>query len=141
MWGSGMVDIDKLETLAWGATSGPWTAMTSVGSNMDFVVAEDSDIASDVRPANAHYIAAANPTMMLQLIAMCRRLQWTTKTPTEPGWYWNRVAGKETLPMRLYYDSDGEFCYQVAGLPDDCWLVEDLADEVGCEWAGPVPEP
>lgn len=70
-----------------------------------------------------------------------RHLRWTTDTPTEPGWYWNRVAGKESLPMRLYYDSDGEYCYQVAGLPDDCWLVSDLADEVGCEWAGPISEP
>lgn len=70
-----------------------------------------------------------------------RHLQWTTKTPTEEGWYWNRVAGKETIPVKLYYDSDGEYCYRVTGLPDDCWLVEDLADEVGCEWAGPISEP
>ena len=68
-------------------------------------------------------------------------LHWTTETPTEEGWYWNRVAGKETIPVRLYYDSNGEYCYQVAGLPDECWLVESLTDEVGCAWAGPILEP
>ena len=73
--------------------------------------------------------------------ALPRHLCWTTETPTEPGWYWNRVAGKETLPVRLYYDSNGTLCYQVAGLPYECWLAEALADEPGCEWAGPIPEP
>ena len=68
-------------------------------------------------------------------------LRWTTSVPNRAGWYWNRVAGKEALPMRLYYDSDGAYCYQVAGIPDECWLVESLNDEVGCEWAGPIPEP
>lgn len=68
-------------------------------------------------------------------------LRWTASVPNRAGWYWNRVAGKEALPMRLYYDSNGEYCYQVAGFPDECWLVSDLADEIGCEWAGPIPEP
>ena len=48
-------------------------------------------------------------------------LQWTTETPTEPGWYWHRRAKEDTpLPVR----------------------VENVGDcRPGYQWAGPIPEP
>ena len=91
-----------------------------------------------------NFVVPVSPETLLKLIGDLRMwrncilrpdtshlLQWTTKTPTEEGWYWNRVAGKATIIVKLYYDSNGEFYYRVAGLPDD----------PECQWAGPIPEP
>ena len=68
-------------------------------------------------------------------------LWWTTDTPTEPGWYWNRSEAWSPEIVRLYYDADNELCYTVNGVGDNCWLVEGLASEPGCEWAGPISMP
>lgn len=112
--------------------------MTPDGSNMDFIVAKASDIASDVRPANARYIAAANPAVVLKLIDMCRCLHWTTEKPTKPDYYWHKDDSEDGLLdiAYIYGDQDsGMFCY-FAGEKEPT-----LLDLVTGEWAGPIPEP
>lgn len=64
-----------------------------------------------------------------------RHLQWTTETPTEPGWYFIRYKGKVTICYATYPKGSSHMTYLVIGSPD-AWSSE-YADE----WAGPIPEP
>lgn len=63
--------------------------------------------------------------------ALPRRLQWTTETPTENGWY----IFQERRNRRLCCVIDGK----VTGFAFGLCKVEDLRGRG--QWAGPIPEP
>lgn len=55
-------------------------------------------------------------------------VEWTNKTPTEPGWYWTKDAiGRQMVVKIRHYRST---------LCVDNWPISD--DDI---WAGPIPEP
>jgi hypothetical protein len=62
-------------------------------------------------------------------------LNWSTKTPTKPGWYWYRGESDRSITNVLYYiDDDGEGPYIATS--DDVTL-----NDLDGEWAGPVEPP
>ena len=64
-------------------------------------------------------------------------MKWTTELPTEPGWYWLREYGQQPIIVRVKKDKD------VPGilLAEAVYLNIAVQILVGCEWAGPIPEP
>ena len=80
------IDLDALETLARKATPGPWQALTTGvrygdhwyiaddGESIAYATKNDGDPRDKCRE-NAEYIAAANPSTILTLIADLRRAQ------------------------------------------------------------------
>ena len=62
-------------------------------------------------------------------------LNWTTKKPTKPGWYWYRSeCDGHTVKVMHYIDDDGDGPYLATS--------EDLAlNDLAGEWAGPVEPP
>jgi hypothetical protein len=78
------IDTEKLEALALAATPGPWyAAKTTMNTNPFYVVPAVGIGAvamipkSKVKPlqANAEFIAAANPAVVLELLAEIKRLK------------------------------------------------------------------
>ena len=69
-------------------------------------------------------------------------IYWTTKTPTEPGWYWWRRCDK-IVPSMVYVTRESV----VRPAPRDNWIVlfphgkEMGVAECGGQWAGPILEP
>lgn len=68
-----------------------------------------------------------------------RHLCWTTKTPTEPGWYWYRLNEKDNISM-TYVDVYGTVITYYPNLCPDGWSQQNLKNIHG-QWAGPIPEP
>ena len=62
-------------------------------------------------------------------------LNWTTKKPTKPGWYWYRGECDGNTPKVLHFiDDDGDGPYLATS--------EDRAlNDLDGEWAGPVEPP
>jgi hypothetical protein len=62
-------------------------------------------------------------------------LNWTTKKPTKPGWYWYRGECKGNIVKVIHYiDDDGDGPYLATS--------EDLVlTDLDGEWAGPVEPP
>ena len=64
-------------------------------------------------------------------------LKWTDEPPKEPGWYWLRTT-RRTIVCQVMLDQDGQL--EIDWLPQNerlAWLNRWL----GCQWAGPIPEP
>ena len=148
------IDLDKLEALARAATPGPWEDLSNHPDHLRGTInkgekhiagcswfetwREEQHVSVEEALANAAFIAAANPAVVLELIAMCRRLHWTTEKPTKPDYYWHKDDTEDGLLdiAYIYGDQDsGMFC---------CFAGEKeptLLDLVTGEWAGPIPEP
>jgi hypothetical protein len=68
-------------------------------------------------------------------------MKWTTKRPTQPGWYWVRTPGGAGTILQLYY-AHGELYYwfdKPSKHPRAVTAVS-VAD-ARTQWAGPIPEP
>jgi hypothetical protein len=78
-----MIDIDKLEALAKAATPGEWISYTPIGAALNpweatFVagpIPRYMDRSQGFCPADGNYIGAANPQVVLALIAEVRALR------------------------------------------------------------------
>jgi hypothetical protein len=78
-----MIDIDALETLAKAATPGEWISYTPIGAALNpweatFVagpIPRYMDRSQGFCPADGNYIGAANPQVVLALIAEVRALR------------------------------------------------------------------
>jgi len=57
-------------------------------------------------------------------------MTWTTKAPTEPGWYWRRPAQNDLAPFIVEVRRVGKSI--VAG-----WCAARV-EEIGGEWQGPL---
>ena len=93
-----MTDIDELERLAEAATPGPWCDRgfggiqpESGGSLVAVTVTKGGCLPDYVE--NSAYIAAANPTAILELVAEVRRLQTALNTPQLTAAYAPYLAG------------------------------------------------
>ena len=65
-----------------------------------------------------------------------RRLQWTSATPTEPGWYFSRV--NSIVDVVLLGGSTEWLCVLDGG---KLCPVDGFNHGRTVEWAGPIPEP
>lgn len=72
-------------------------------------------------PAYLVKIANTEKTAAEAWNSLPRHLRWTTETPTEPGWYWQR-RDKEDTPLPVRVENVG-----------DC--------PTAAQWAGPIHEP
>ena len=119
------VDLNALEALAKAATPG----LDGFTEYKNFGLYGNTDNL-------AKYYAAANPAVVLELIAMCR-LHWTTKTPTEPGWYFRRA--NSIVNVVLLGGSPEGLCVLDGGkLCPINWFSHGGR---AVEWAGPILEP
>lgn len=64
-------------------------------------------------------------------------MKWTTKPPTQPGWYFWRWRKSTMRVFHVAPRKNGRLGYGVCKGSASC-LVHDDDDE---EWAGPIPEP
>lgn len=86
MSSSTLVDLDALAELARKATPGPWVVHAGryEGSDYCYVTEGKSNLADDIDPHDAAFIAAANPQTVLALIDMARRAAASTSTEAVP---------------------------------------------------------
>lgn len=66
----------------------------------------------------------------------CYNAEWTTQTPTEPGWYWAKTDSgiymfnlQKSITGGLYFESIGE------------WWDAAMEEYKIAHWLGPLPEP
>jgi hypothetical protein len=74
------VNLQKLKRLALAATQGPWTRLKDgkpgIGARENYIESKDALITyGRLSDADATYIAAANPVVILELVAEIEKLQ------------------------------------------------------------------
>lgn len=123
------IDIDQIEYAAKAATPGPWQnaagykiEVAATGTHCAsawerYTYEPDKEITSEKAQANAAYIAAANPAVVLELIAELRKAQ------AERDWLAEMVIAVHETG---YCPPEGE-CPVVNANPDHgdcvkCWL-------------------
>ena len=113
------IDLDALEATAKAATPGPWRhpGRALVVSRMS----EDEPLVCDCiseqfaqAPKNAAYIAAANPAVVLALIATVRQAQ------AERDWLANDIATKDGNCPPILQDCTDIVC--TTDVCQQCWL-------------------
>lgn len=70
--------MQELKRLAEGATPGPWSTRSAwrvIDSVFGEGIAHSNNLDDDVAAANARFIAAANPAVVLSLIARIEELE------------------------------------------------------------------
>lgn len=75
--GALMIDIDRLERMALAATPGPWSAFggSEVHTfDLEELIAECENYEGQ-NPNNASFIAAVGPDVVLEIVALIRRLR------------------------------------------------------------------
>lgn len=92
--GRTMIDLDALQAAAEAATPGPWTADCCRAANM--VYGPSESIGVDAVRADAEFIAAANPAVVLELIQQVNRASKEAE----------RLGGVESQCMWAAYDRD-----------------------------------
>lgn len=115
-----MVDIDELERLALAATPGPWWQNPDAGNQVCLGDVNGIDICfvagpgDDWSEANQAFIAAANPAVILGLVAEVRRLR----------------AAKEWAEWTASFR---HACEALESHNDDCLECEEHDDRGDCE--------
>lgn len=66
-----------------------------------------------------------------------RHLQWTTKTPTEIGWYWYQASDWNTDVAVMAFVLENIVFIHNPGLE----YVQHSRDNIKGRWAGPIPRP
>ena len=69
------IDLDALEELAKAATPGPWRANRSTAYGYAVVETPDVEVAAELDAGDAAFIAAADPSTVLALIARVREAE------------------------------------------------------------------
>lgn len=67
-------------------------------------------------------------------IDILARLQWTTETPTQEGWYWVVNGNKEMEIVKVYKTCEGLYVWTVTSEKD--FELKDFS-----MWLGPLPIP
>jgi hypothetical protein len=132
-----MIDLKYLETLAKAATPGPWEDLSNHPDHLRGTInkgskhiagcswfetwREEQYVSVEEALANAAYIAAANPAVMLELIAELRREREKYKHATIR--YHEECSVRDWLAMHFY--GKLEKCKTCRELPDDIVTIHD----------------
>ena len=120
------IDLDQLEAAAKAATPGPWVntagykiEVAATGTHCAsawerYTYEPDKEITSEKALANAAYIAAANPAVVLELVAELRKAQ------DERDWLANDIATKDGNCPPILQDCTGIVC--TTDVCKKCWL-------------------
>lgn len=69
------------------------------------------------------------------------QLEWSSKPPTQEGWYWLRDLDKTTSPKMVLVQQEKDGLYMIGPWELTRWALEVLKILGEWEWAGPIPEP
>ena len=104
------MNTDKLRELALAATEGPWTFSMDENGYCDVLPAmRHGTIADAATKANAAYIAAANPTAILELLDALKEIGDDVKELRSKFYHYGNVAwGKDKPDVTEAYNICGD---------------------------------